>query len=101
MVVLSICSEMNHSLLKPTTPKETEQGSWVENPSDKVPSRQVSEYDAFAICWVLLHGTVGTLQLSSINELVEGVPGDHVATDELDGRVGIGGLLPEDGAGEH
>lgn len=39
--------------------------------------------------------------LSSINELVEGVPGDHVATDELDGRVGVRGLLPEDGAGEH
>lgn len=83
------CLEMNHSPLKPATPTGTEQGSWVESPSDKVPSRQVSEYDAFPIGWVLLHGAVGTLQLSSIDELVEGISGDHVATDELDGRVGI------------
>lgn len=34
----------------------------VGNPSDKVHPEQVSEYDAFPICWVLLHGTVGTLQ---------------------------------------
>lgn len=39
--------------------------------------------------------------LSSINELVECISGDNVATDEPDGRVEIHGLLAEDGAGEH
>lgn len=92
-------------------------------------SGQESEYDAFPVSWILLHGTVGTLEpvtggepgtpqgwpagtpgqeggatgnlLSSVNELVEGISGDHVTTDELDGRVGIRGLLAEDGAGKH
>lgn len=58
----AIRSEMNHSPFRSQPPPLRQQGSWVENPSDKVPSRQVSEYDAFPICWVLLHGTVGTLQ---------------------------------------
>lgn len=39
--------------------------------------------------------------LSSVNELVECISGDDMATDELDGRVGIRRLLAEDGAGEH
>lgn len=33
-----------------------------KTPLHKVPSGQESEYDTFPICWVLLHGTVGTLQ---------------------------------------
>lgn len=39
--------------------------------------------------------------LFSINELVECILGDNVATDKPDGRVEIQGLLAEDGAGEH
>lgn len=39
--------------------------------------------------------------LSSIGELVEGISGDHMPTDELHGRVALRGLLPQDGAGEH
>lgn len=52
---------LNHSPLKPTTPTKTHHGSWAKTAFNKVPSRQESEYDAFPICWVLLHGTVGTL----------------------------------------
>jgi hypothetical protein len=82
-----------------------------------VPSKQESEYDAFPISWVLLHGAVGTLQpakegkpslpqeqpagepgqdeagkrnlLPPINQLVECISRNDVAADELDGRVGI------------
>lgn len=39
--------------------------------------------------------------LSSINELVECISRDDMATNELDGRVGIRRLLTEDGAREH
>lgn len=86
----------------------------MEAPSGK--SSLPSEYDTFPICWILFHGTVGTLQparkgkeehgragqesqarmepgrenlLSSIDELVECISGDDVATDKFDGRVGI------------
>lgn len=39
--------------------------------------------------------------LSTVNELVECISGDDMATNELDGRVGIRRLLAEDGAREH
>lgn len=39
--------------------------------------------------------------LPSIGELVECVSGDDVATDELHGRIALGGLLPQNGAGKH
>ena len=39
--------------------------------------------------------------LSSINEFVECISRDDMATDELDGRVGIRCLLAEDGARKH
>lgn len=62
--------------------------------------RARSEMDLTGVVGALLDRTVGTFELVAVDELVEGVAGDHVAADESHRRVVLGALLAQDRAGE-